>query len=65
MKQILYLLVFTGLMAGCDATRNLAGKEQLYTGARLVVENEELNSSHKKELEGFVKQFHGACLLPD
>lgn len=55
MKQILYLLVFTGLMAGCDATRNLAGKEQLYTGARLVVENEELNSSHKKELEGFAE----------
>ena len=43
-KQLLFfitVLIFTA----CDATRQLAEKEQLYTGAEVLVESDELSKS--------------------
>ncbi len=60
MKQLalLYavLLLVTGILSSCDATRTLSGNEQLYTGAKVVIEAEGMAKSEKNEVSSFAEE---------
>lgn len=53
-KQLLFFITVL-ILTACDATRQLAEKEQLYTGAEVLVESDELSKSEKKQIEVFAE----------